>query len=272
MRDHFRKIFLQGVVLILAVFSAGNPSLAAEARKYALGLGIDFATGDYGTDFTTDSVRVPLSINYFPTDRLDFELTIPYLYQSSSNTILSGGMRFPVDGRRGMRQTAFDVSDSQGGLGDITLTAGYILRQESETFPVIRPLLYLKFPTADEEEGLGTGEFDIGAGLGAVKWFDRWYTFAEGRYIFQGSNSELGLKDYGTLEGEAGYRLTERFLPSVSLWWSSPPADDSSDLVEARLKGKYWATDSIAVEGYLGRGLSSGTADFLAGLTVFYLF
>ncbi len=114
-----------------------------------------------------------------------------------------------------MRRTSFDTSESQSGLGDITLTAGYIILQESQTLPAVRPLIYLKFPTADEDEGLGTGEFDVGGGLGAVKWFGRWYTFAEGRYIFQGSNSDLGLKDYGTLEGEAGYRLTDRFLPTV---------------------------------------------------------
>lgn len=246
--------------------------LRFEVKKYAVGLGVNYATGDYGTDTTTDSLRIPLTLDYFPTDRLDFELVIPYLYQNNSNTILSGGMRFPFERHRGMRITGFDTSDSVSGLGDISLTAGYLLRQESDTLPSVRPLLYLKFPTADEDEGLGTGEFDVGAGIGAAKWFGPWYTFGEGRYIFQGSNSELGLKDYATLEGEVGYRLSPKFLPSVSLWWSSAPADDSSDLVEARLNGTYRATDDVTLEGYLGTGLSSGTADFGAGLAVFYSF
>lgn len=62
----------------------------------------------------------------------------------------------------------------------------------------------MKFPTGDDNKGLGTGEFDVGFGLGAGKWFDQWYTFAEGRYIFHGSIFDLGLKDYGTLEIEGG--------------------------------------------------------------------
>jgi hypothetical protein len=91
-------------------------------------------------------------------------------------------------------------------------------------------------------------------------------------YSHVGSNSDLGLKDYATLEGEAGYRLTERFLPTISLWWSAPPADDASNLMEARLKGTYRMADDVSLEGYLGTGLSDGAADFGAGLAVFYRF
>jgi len=267
-----RKFSPAGAALTMAVLLLAAPSFAADRSKLAVGLGMNFATGDYGTDTTTDSLRVPLTIDYFPDDRLDFELVIPYLYQSNSNTVLAGGVRYPFEHRIGMRRTSFDTSDSVSGLGDVTLTTGYLLLRESDTLPSVRPLLYLKFPTADEDEGLGTGEFDIGAGVGAAKWFGRLYTFAEGRYVFQGSNSDLGLKDFATLEGETGYRLTERFLSTISLWWSTPPADDASDLVEARLNGRYWATDDISLEGYLGTGLSSASADFGAGLTVFYSF
>lgn len=272
MRACLRKIFSGVVTVAMAAFFVAAPSLALAAKKYALGLGVNFATGDYGTDTTTDSLRFPLTLDYFPTERLDFELVIPFLYQSNSNTILAGGTRFPFERHGGMRQTTFDTSDSQNGFGDISMTVGYILLKGDENLPSIRPLLYVKFPTADEDEGLGTGEFDVGAGIGVAKWFDRWYTFAQGRYIFQGSNSDLGLKDYATLEGEAGYRLTERFLPTISLWWSTPPADDASDLVEVRLNGKYWVTDDVYLEAYLGKGLSDEAADFGTGLTVFYSF
>jgi len=271
-RAYLRNAFSGGVALALAALLAAVPAFAAPAKKFAIGLGVDFASGDYGTDTTTDSLRVPLTLDYFPSDRLDFELVIPYLYQNNSNTILAGGMRFPFERHMGMRQTSFDTGDSQSGLGDISLTAGYLLVQASEYLPSVRPLLYLKFPTADEDKGLGTGEFDVGAGIGAAKWFGPWYTFAEARYIFQGSNSDLGLKDYATAEGEAGYRLTQRFLPTISLWWSAPPADDASDLVEARLKEKYWMTDDVYLEGYLGKGLSDGTADIGAGLAAFFSF
>jgi hypothetical protein len=271
-RGHLQKTIVAGVVLAVAALFFAASSFAAASKNFSVGLGMNFATGDYGTDSTTDSLRVPLTIAYFPTERLDFQLVIPYLYQNNSNTILAGGTRVPFERHGGMRQTSFETSNSQSGLGDISLTAGYLLLTRSETLPSIRALLYLKFPTGDQDQGLGTGEFDIGAGIGAAKWFDRWYTFAEGRSIFQGSSSEFGLKDYATLEGKLGYRMTERFLPTISLWWSTPPADDASELMEARLNGIYWIADDIFLEGYLGKGLSDETADFGAGLAVSYRF
>ncbi len=273
-RVHYWKRLPATVALVLAALLVAAPSFAAAAKQYALGLGVDFASGDYGTDTTTRSVRVPLTVDYFATDRLDFELIVPYLYQNNSNTVFAGGMRFPTGrgGGGGMMQSGVNASSSQSGLGDTTLTAGYLLQKESDTLPAVRPLLYLKFPTGDEDKGLGSGEFDLGAGIGASKWFGPWYTFAEGRYIFQGSNSTLGLKDYATLEGEAGYRMNRRFLPSFDLWYSTAPSDAASDQVEARLKGKYWVSDAVRLDGYLGKGLTSQAADFTVGGAVFYSF
>ena len=263
------------LLLLTLVLIPGGANAAASAKQFALGLGVNYASGDYGTDTTTRSVRVPLTLDYFPTEHLDFELIVPFLYQSNGSTTASGGMHFPTGrGRGGAMQssTTSSSSSSQSGLGDITLTTGYLLQKETATRPGIRPLLYLKFPTGDKDKGLGTGEFDIGAGIGLVKWFGPWYSFAEGRYIFQGSNAALGLKDYATFEGEVGYLVSKRFLPSLDLWWSTPPADAASDQVEARLKGNYWLTETVRLEPYIAKGLSSQSADYGAGLALFFLF
>jgi hypothetical protein len=270
-----------GACLVLGLLVFGSASYAREAekalpqeKKFAVGLGFDYATGDYGTDETTDSVSVPLTLDYAPVPRLLFELVIPYLYQSKSTTVYSGGMRFPIEHGsmgHGMHQD-FNTGSSQDGLGDITLTTSYVLLPEGQTTPALSPLLYLKFPTADEDKGLGTGEFDAGFGLGALKWFGPWYTYGEGRYVFQGSNSDLGLKDYGTLEGQAGYQVTPLFLPYASLWWSSPPSEDSPSLLELRLRAAYQTTDDLVLSGYVGKGLTDGSPDYGLGLSATYSF
>lgn len=273
-----RRLALAGMLLVPALLLGGRAAHAASTQKFALGVGLDYATGDYGTSQSTDSLRVPLTIDYYPTPLLSFELVVPYLYQSNSNTIFAGGMRFATSrstgagqGRMGAAST-FDTQASQSGLGDITLTTGYVILKEGPRNPALRPLLYLKFPTADENKGLGTGEFVIGVGLGAVKWFDPWYTFAEARHVFQGSNATLGLKDYTTLEGAVGYRIGERFLPTLDLWWSSAPADAASEQLELRLKGRYWLSETISMEGYLAKGLTDGSPDVGVGGALYYSF
>jgi hypothetical protein len=154
----------------------------------------------------------------------------------------------------------------------MTLTAGYALLPETESRPLVRPVLYLQFPTGDENKGLGTGEFAAGPGLGFSKWINNWNVFGEGRYIFQGSNSDIGLKDYGTLEGEVGYLVGNNLFPSIDLWYASAPTDDSSDLVVAKLKAKYRISDEWHTEGYLLTGLTNSSPDFGMGASIFFSF
>jgi len=272
-------------VLILAVVSGlfSVPAQGAD-RKLSLGLGFEYATGDYGTDETTDSYKIPLLLNYYPTDRLGFELEIPYLYQSNSTTVTLGGMRFPAqeDGRNGQGRmgsggvgssaVSTDHSDSQSGLGDITLTASYIILDEQEQFPLVRPLLYAKFPTADEDDGLGTGEFDYGVGLGLAKWFGDWSTYLEGMYVLPGSSGDFDPDNYWTFLASASYRLTDTLRPGVSLSGGTAAFDEASDPLEAKLKLSYWPSERGSLGGYLATGLSDGSPDFGAGFFGFVSF
>ncbi len=270
--------FLFVAALVVPVCALGAES------KFSVGLGFDYATGDYGTDETTDSYSIPLIVDYYPTDRLDLEVQIPYLYQSSSSTVTMGGMRFPVDGGSaaagaaggggGMpgNRRSVDVTDSQSGLGDITLTAGYSLIEEGERNPLVRPILYAKLPTADEEKGLGTGEFDFGGGLGLAKWFGNWSTYLEGMYVLPGSSAEFDPDNYWTYQLSTSYQLTERLRPGIALSGATAAFDGAPDALEATLKLNYWTSDRVSFGGYLLKGLSNGSPDYGAGIFAFLSF
>ena len=277
MRRFFRIALF--VLALTAALGLHSSPVQASDRKVSVGLGFEFATGDYGTDETTDSYKVPLIVNYHPTERLGFKLEIPYIYQSNSTTVTLGGMRFPArmegsgggggaGGGMGMGSSASssDLSDSQSGLGDITLTAGYAVLEEQENSPLVRPLLYAKFPTADENKGLGTGEFDYGAGLGLAKWFGNWSTYLEGMYVLPGSSGDFDTDNYWTYQVSASYRLNDTLRPGVSLLGGTAAFDEASDPLEARLNLDYWASDRGSFGCYLAKGLSDGSSDFGVGI------
>lgn len=283
MRRFLLRAGLTVLALVMACGLYSSPAQGAD-RRLSLGLGFEFATGDYGTDETTDSYKVPLIVNYYPTERLGFELEIPYIHQSNSTTVTLGGMRFPAHeggtgagpgaghGGMGTSTSSGDVSDSQSGLGDITLTAGYIALEEQVSIPLVRPLLYVKFPTADEDEGLGTGEFDFGAGLGLAKWFGNWSTYLEGMYVLPGSSGDFDPDDYWTWLVSASYRLTDTLRPGVSLSGGTSAFEEASDPLEARLKLSYWSSERSSFGAYLAKGLSNGSPDFGAGIFGFISF
>lgn len=277
-----------GVCLLMLGFGFPRALMAAEpGPKLGVEIGFDFASGDYGTDTTTDSYSIPLKIRYAPVPHLDFELTIPYIYQSNSTTLYAGGIRYNVMPRQMSTASAasaktqamgpggtgttvgYDTNHSASGLGDITLTGGYILVPESADVPQIRPLVYVKFPTADKNEGLGTGEFDFGGGLSLSKWVGPWNLYGEGRYITQGSNDALGLKDYVTYEGDLGYAISRYLFPQVVIWGASAPADNSSSLLEAKLVLNYRWSPVAGGSVYVLKGLATGSPDYGLGLSFF---
>jgi hypothetical protein len=267
-----------------------SKALAAEAGpKLGVEIGFDFASGDYGTSTTTDSYSIPLKVRYTPTSRLGFELTIPYIYQNNSNTLYAGGIRYNVMPRQmaaasaaaqamgpggagagtGSSTVGYDVSDSASGLGDITLTGGYVLVPEAADVPQVRPLVYVKFPTGDKNNGLGTGELDFGGGLSLSKWFGPWNLFGESRYIVQGSNDALGLKNYVTYEGDLGYAISRYLFPQLVLWGATAPADNTSSLLEAKAVLNYRWSPVAGGSVYVLKGLATSSPDYGFGLSFF---
>jgi len=261
----------------------------AEEYPYSVGLGFEFYSGKYGTDIRTDSIYAPLTITASPTERLGLSIEIPFVYQSNRNVLSSvatggmqggrtmkqlavgpGGMPGPGSGMTSPSSTSTNQSES--GLGDITLKIGYLLVPETDLMPQIRPMAFVKFPTADENKALGTGEFDEGFSVEVSKWFGDWNPFAEAGYTVQGKSSQLPLKNYLTCNAGVGYQLAENFRPLLLVKGFTAPADGASGLLEVRLKLKYQATDRTGIEGYLAKGVTTNSPDYGTGLSVFYVF
>jgi hypothetical protein len=281
------KPIIQKIVSMSFLFAAFLvPTLGqAEDYPYSVGVGFEFSSGKYGTNTRTDTVLVPFTAVYSPTNRLGFSLQIPLAYQSNGNVISSVAMG--AGGMQGSRATMLAAGgmngglspsttgsrdSSESGLGDMTLKAAYILVPEKDAIPQIRPSVFIKFPTADKNKSLGTGEFDEGFAVEASKWFGNWNPFAEAGYTVQGKTQLLALRNYLTYNVGTGYQVTERIRPIIFLKGSSSPADGSSSLLEVRVKLKYQATNHTGIDGYLSKGLTTNSPDYGTGLSVYYDF
>ena len=296
----------------LMVVSCMSPAALArgEGPTFSLGVGFEVASGKYGTGTSADSIYLPVTLAIYPTQRLGFSLEIPYVYQSSSavnTTVFTGsgarimaGMRKQAaamtgspggsgpagggtqgpPGTSGMSGTPGSMStattarsnESHGGLGDITAKAGYVLVPEGDLVPRVRPYVFVKFPTADRDNALGTGEFDEGFAVEFSKLLGNWYFFAEAGYTFQGTSPLLPLKDYLSYSAGTGYIVGERFLPMFVLKGSGAPVEGADDLLEMRIKLKYLATSQTGIEGYVAKGVTRSTPDYGSGLAIFYDF
>lgn len=61
--------------LLFAMFFLFLPAGASAAEPpFSVGLGLEFASGKYGTGIRSESLYIPLSVAIYPTLRLDFSL------------------------------------------------------------------------------------------------------------------------------------------------------------------------------------------------------
>ncbi|TWJ14072.1 transporter [Geobacter argillaceus] len=261
----------------------------AAGPAYSVGLGFEFATGKYGTGTKTDSIYLPFTAAIFPTERLDISLELPFVYQSSSAVVagqfmgmqgqsagtrsVGAAMSGPRAGSGSMTSASSGtVDNSQDGLGDMKLKAGYVLYTEEKLVPTIRPNFFVKIPTADKNKFLGTGAFDEGMAVELTKWFGNWFADGEAGYAFQGKSSVLAVRDYLYYYAGGGYQLTDRLRPMFLVKGSTPTVEGASALMEARLRVKYQLTEHAGFDGYLAKGVADASPDFGTGVAVFYDF
>jgi hypothetical protein len=275
----------------VALCFLGGPTTPSQAADYlkavtsnaAIGLGLEYSTGKYGTDDRSDFIAVPFYLDLYPTDRLDLELIIPYV-QLKTRTSGSSTIIVTAQGARkgkavraqattnSSTTVATEDSHTESGLGDISLTTGYALLLDDLRQPLLRATFYLKFPTADEDKGLGTGEFDFGPGLSLSKWAGNWHLLVEGSYVFQGDADYFDAKDYVQYTGGVGYQFSDTFYGALQALGASAVAEGADDSLEGRLKFFWQMVPTTGIEGFVSTGFTDGSPDFYSGLAVFYNF
>jgi len=284
-------------VAMFLVISGSNPVFALSTtpekpKTASISLGAEFASGKYGTDTTTRSVYMPMIVTWSPNELFDIGIEVPFVYQSNSNvttdlfrnsqqsttaaTVAKGG---PGGSNAGNQQqnagnsAASGSSDSSvSGLGDIIMRLGVIALSEGDKAPRIRPSLFVKFPTANKSDGLGTGEFDAGVGVELTKWFGTVHLTGEGLYTYQGKVDGFGLKNYFSYTGGVGYQLTKNIEPMLIVKGATAPSSFSSELLEVRARVIWSLTDSTSLDLYGSRGIADSSPEYGGGIAVIYSF
>jgi hypothetical protein len=280
MHTLFLSLFTFGILFMSVVSSSAESA----PPKFALGVGLEFSSGTFGTGSTSTYATAPVIFDWFPTDRIDLELTVPFIYQRTSNTghaVLSTSMpstatvakkadRGSMSGTGGGSGSMFG---GEYGLGDITLTSGYTLLKDSEKSLNLRPTIYVKFPTADESNGSGTGKFDFGAGVAVSKWLGNWQPFAEGRFVVQGAaHDETGAENFVTADTGVSYSWNANLSTSGFARYGSKLFDSMAAPLEARVKVEWRFSERAYTDVYALKGFSDGSPDYGGGASVFVEF
>jgi len=255
-------------------FKLYGPEDQAPKPSWRVGGSAFYTTGKYGTDSRTDTLYLPLSMRRM-FDNGYLNLVIPYVTVTSNCgvTLLSGAPQRTTGlcanspsttppGGAGTRTGRVTAS----GLGDVLLIGRYFLYTEREgggAMPSILVSGRVKAPTADRDQGLGTGEWDEGAGLGLMKILsDNLIALADAGYTYIGKPPGVSLRNQWSYDAGLGYY----FAPSVlgTLYYEEARALISG-LQNPRdiFAGLTWKiTQDFRLTAGVEKGLTSGAPEF----------
>ncbi len=281
--------------------------LPSPDRNWQIGFAPSYSKGDFGTDTTSTFFYAPTLIRRIFRDG-DVTLVIPFITATTDGrTTIVGGRPVPVDGQSnsgpggggnvggapggcpggnrgnnsgpGASQRSCLTGRAPGqnvtttGFGDIILRGRYYAVEEKEYMPLVALTARMKFPTADETVGLGTGAFDHGYGVELSKLIgERWIAFLDGGYNFIGDPDGLELRNQHWYDVGAGYYLTEDLLTSVYFEEYRSLVPGFQNFRDIFFSVNYRASSAWRFNGGVALGLSNGAPDHMLSIGASYRF
>lgn len=271
-----------GLLVLLAL-----PAFAEESKpNWQISANPSYTRGDYGGNTTTSVFYLPFSVKrLFSFGELS--VTVPFVSITSNGLVtFVGGDRSGGGGSNSGSGSSNSGSGSSGqsddddddddfvlttkkkkqtesGLGDVTLSTRYYLVDEQDWFPSINLTGRVKFPTANEDKGLGTGEFDAGFGVEAAKSLTRdLILYLDGGYTFLGDPKGRNFRNQWNYDVGLGYYLTDDLRASVfyeefrAVVKGIPNPRDLYGDISYRITNAF----RVTIGGFVG--LSESAADF----------
>ena len=237
-----------GVALI------GSPafSLADDAPKWQTGLSFSYLTGDYGEDENTDIYYGAVNVKRY-LEKGDVTLTVPYLDISADGATFVGGQVEPISG-----------GNSGSGLGDIILKGRYYAFEQDGPLPFIDLVGSIKFPTADEDEGLGTGKADFTWMVEVARRLEDkdWIALGEIGYTFVGEPSGFDADNRWLYSVGMAHELDPQITLSGYLDGRTAIFPGNDDPLSILLIGEYKFRPDLRFDTLLEFGLNDGAPDF----------
>jgi len=246
---------------VLAVACAAGPFPPRQARadspEWKFGSSFNYWTGNYGLPERTDTTYIPFTLTRLFQDG-DLGLTIPYIaVKGPSSVTVVDNVATPNSSSASSRIV------TNSGLGDILLKGRYYLLEGGDWVPATDLTAEIKFPTADPDRDLGTGEFDERLGLSLSKELPQpFFAMADAGYTWVGSPPGWGLENRWDYLVGLGVHLTRKLSASFNYEEVQALVAGGDNIQDVLYGVDFKATRDTTLGAYLLSGLSSSAPDF----------
>ena len=238
-------------------------AFAEDVGVFTVTSGFDYSSGKYGSQDRTDITSIPV-IGKYEVGSWVLKLTVPYVSITGPGNISPGIGKF-----KGSTTTR---KSTESGLGDIVAAATYNLYNGNNGGPAIDITGKVKFGTADDKKGLGTGENDY---IGQVDLYQSFGDFTAlgsiGYRVYGDTNSaQLDNVFFGSIGGS--YKVARSTSTGVIYDYRPAITSNGSVISEATAFVNHKISDHWKAQGYLVKGFANGSPDYSVGALVGYVF
>lgn len=257
MKQSMRSV-TQFIGLVL-LFSGTGVVADDSSATISWSTGLEYSSGSYGGDSDIEDIYLPIGFS-LDLPRVSLNLTVPYLsVRGPDGTTVTGPGGEPVPGSGG--------TVTESGLGDVI--AGITLYDVvvSESLGVAVDLTgTVKFGTADESKGLGTGEQDFTVRSDLYKFFDQFTLLASVGYKFRGDPEMLDLED--VLIGSIGgiYYADDKSGVGLIFDYREAALADSDAVSEISAFVSRQVSPDWSLQFYVFSGFSDSSPDWGGGV------
>jgi hypothetical protein len=242
----------------LTILFVSVPSLSY-ADKFHLYTGANYITGKYGSEESTDIIYIPITAKY-ELDNTSFKVTIPWLSIKGPGSVTSAGT--PVT----LNTTANRKTTTESGLGDIVASI-----TQSFTFFEEHPIYVdftgkVKFATASESKGLGTGENDYSVLADVYKPLSHALTLFGGvGYKVFGDPSWKNFNNVWSSNLGISYKINQKISAGITGDIRQATSNSAEPLREITGFSSYKFNKHYKLQAYVSKGYSDASSDFGCG-------
>ena len=245
-------------IITISVLTFSNAN--ASDGRFSFTSGIDYSSGHYGQSESTRIKYVPI-ITKYDKDDWQLKLTIPWIEVDGPGGATGGDSKLIIEDN-------INKHSRQSGLGDIVAGLTYTAIESPQYKFVLDVGAKVKFGTASEKKGLGTGENDYSAQADAYKTFEKLTLLSTVGYRVIGNpdSSEYKLRNvwYGTLG--ATYRVNATNTMGLLLDLRQAAWEFNTNIREYTLYYSHRFNPTYSLQSYITSGDTRSSVDLGAGM------
>jgi len=285
-------------------------STSCHADGFSIGVGSDYSSGDYGGADRTTIFSVPVHAKYI-SGPVTLKVSVPWLRVSGTGVIIpaglggiggAGGEASGASGSSGGSTGVFGcAADTRGGAprpednGPCATTtaagggatAAAARRTAQGIGDIVAAVTYnainsngllldvtgkIKFATASEERGLGSGKTDYAFQFEAEKAIGDTYVIGGLGYKWLGDPAGVSLRNVWYGAAGAGIKLTPDTNAGISYDYASAASSGGQAAQELSFYVSQRMSKNVKLNGFIYKGLSDGSPDWGAGAGISYDF